>query len=149
MALKVLRKVSPRERSGSHRDNDVQSLSCVRLFATPWTVDCQTPLSMGSPSKNIGVGCHALHQGIFPTQGLNLGLLHCRQILYCLSHQGNPFCGIKGLNMFHVSLSIRTMLKSLKPGVELNFFTMTFVPQSSMRRSSCFSPSNPLPMMGI
>ena len=40
-----------------------------------------------SPGKNTGVGCHALLQGIFPTQGL--GLLHCRQILYCLSHQGS------------------------------------------------------------
>ncbi|KAM7238686.1 hypothetical protein CapIbe_010206, partial [Capra ibex] len=29
-------------------------------------------------------------QGIFPTQGLNPGLLHCRQILYCLSHHGGP-----------------------------------------------------------
>ena len=35
-----------------------------------------------SPSKNTGVGCHALLQGIFLTQGLNLHLLHCRQILY-------------------------------------------------------------------
>ena len=36
-----------------------------------------------SPGKNTGVGCHALFQGIFPTQGWNLmqGLLHCRQIL--------------------------------------------------------------------
>ena len=33
---------------------------------------------------------HSLLQGIFLTQGLNLGLLHCRQILYCLSHQGSP-----------------------------------------------------------
>ena len=33
-------------------------------------------------------GCHALLQGIFPTQGPNPGLLHCRQILYHLSHQG-------------------------------------------------------------
>ena len=39
-----------------------------------------------SPWKNTGVGCHALLQGIFPTQGSNLSLLyllHCRQILYC------------------------------------------------------------------
>ena len=43
-----------------------------------------------SPDKNTGVGCHALLQGIFPTWGLNLGLLHCRQILYHLSHQGSP-----------------------------------------------------------
>ena len=41
-----------------------------------------------SPGKNTGVGCHSLLQGNFPTQGLNWGLLHCRQILYHLSHQG-------------------------------------------------------------
>ena len=43
-----------------------------------------------SPGKNTQVGCHSLLLGIFPTQGLNLGLLHCRQILYSLSHQGSP-----------------------------------------------------------
>ena len=43
-----------------------------------------------SPGKNTGVGCHFLLQGIFPTQGLNLGLLHYRQILYHLSHQESP-----------------------------------------------------------
>ena len=55
---------------------------------TPWTVARQVALSMGFSSKNTGVGCHSLYQGIFPTQGLNPGLLHCRQILYHLSHQG-------------------------------------------------------------
>ena len=49
-----------------------------------------------SPGKNTGVGCHALLQGIFPTQGSNLGLPHYRQILYCLSYQGSPdLCGPK------------------------------------------------------
>ena len=43
-----------------------------------------------SPSKNIGVDCHALLQRIFTTQGSKLGLPHCRQILYHLSHQGSP-----------------------------------------------------------
>ena len=43
-----------------------------------------------SPSKNTGVGRHSLLQGIFPIWGLNPRLLHCRQILYCLSHQGSP-----------------------------------------------------------
>ena len=43
-----------------------------------------------SPGKNTAVGCHALLHGIFLTQGLNPGLLHCRQILYHLSHQGSP-----------------------------------------------------------
>ena len=36
------------------------------------------------------MGCHSLLQGIFPTQGSNLGLPHCRQILYHLSHQESP-----------------------------------------------------------
>ena len=43
-----------------------------------------------SPGKNTGLGCHALLQGIFPTQGLNPDLWPCRQILYHLSHQGSP-----------------------------------------------------------
>ena len=43
-----------------------------------------------SPGKNTGVGCHALLQGIFPTQGLNSGVPNCRWILYFLSHQGSP-----------------------------------------------------------
>ena len=45
------------------------------------------------PGKNTGVGCHSLLHGIFPTQGSNqclLHLLHCRKILYHLSHQGSP-----------------------------------------------------------
>ena len=41
-----------------------------------------------SPGQNTGVGSLSLLQGIFPTQEWNLGLLHCRQILYHLSHQG-------------------------------------------------------------
>ena len=44
--------------------------------------------------KNPGVGSHSLHQGIFPTQGLNRGLLHYREILYHLSHWGSPNNGI-------------------------------------------------------
>ena len=43
-----------------------------------------------SPSKNTGVGCHALLQGIFPTQGLNPGLPHCRWILLLSKLPGKP-----------------------------------------------------------
>ena len=43
-----------------------------------------------SPGKNTEVGCHALLQEIFLTQGLNSSLLRCRQILYPLSHLGSP-----------------------------------------------------------
>ena len=41
------------------------------------------------PGKNTGVGCHFLLQGIFQMHRLNPGLLHCRQILYHLSHKGS------------------------------------------------------------
>ena len=62
-------------------------LSSVWFFATPWTVVCQALLSWDFPGKDTGVGSHYLLQGIFLTQGLNLGLLHCRQILYHLGHR--------------------------------------------------------------
>ena len=65
----------------------VKSLSRVQLFATPGTVAYHAPPPWGFPGKSTGVGCHFLLQGIFPTQGLNPGLLHCSQMLYCLSHQ--------------------------------------------------------------
>ena len=57
-------------------------------------MDCRPPGSSvhgDSPGKNTGVVCHALLQGIFPTEGLNPGLPHCRQILYYLSHHGRPY----------------------------------------------------------
>ena len=41
------------------------------------------------PGNSTGVDCHFLFQRIFPTQGSNPGLSHCRQTLYCLSHQGS------------------------------------------------------------
>ena len=50
-----------------------------------------TSVHGGSAGKNTAVGYHALPQRIFPTQGSNLGLLHCRQILYRLSHQESQF----------------------------------------------------------
>ena len=52
-------------------------LSCLSLLATPQTVAHQAPLSTGL-SKNTGVGCHFLLQGIFPTQGSNLHLFYWR-----------------------------------------------------------------------
>ena len=45
---------------------------------------------MNSPGQNTGVGSLSLLQGIFPTQGSNPGLPHCRWILYQLSHKGSP-----------------------------------------------------------
>ena len=71
----------------------VERVSCSVVsdsLQTPWTVALQAPLSMGFSRQNTGVDCHFLLQWIFPTRGWNLGLLHGRQILYHLSHQGSP-----------------------------------------------------------
>ena len=73
-----------------------QLLSHVRLFATPWAVPTRLLCPRDFPGKNAGVGYHFLLQGIFltqglnpPTQGWNPDVLHIRQILYYLSHQGS------------------------------------------------------------
>ena len=58
---------------------------------TPQTVAHQAPLSVGFLRQEYWTGYCSLLQGIFPTQGSNLGLLHCRQILYHLSHQESTF----------------------------------------------------------
>ena len=57
-------------------------------------MNCSLPgssCSWNSPGKNIGVGSHSFLHCIFLTHGLNLGLLHCREILYHLSHQGSTY----------------------------------------------------------
>ena len=67
-----------------------QSLQSCPTLCDP--MNCSPPGSSvrgDSPGKNTGVGCHALLQGIFPTQGLNPDLPQCR-ILYHLNHQGSP-----------------------------------------------------------
>ena len=53
----------------------------VQLFVTPRTI-APKALAWNSPGKNTGVGCHFLLQRIFPAQGSNSGLPHCRQTLY-------------------------------------------------------------------
>ena len=56
--------------------------------------DCLWPHGLYSPWNSLGqttgVGSHSLLQRIFPTQGSNPGLMHCRLILYQLSHRGRP-----------------------------------------------------------
>ena len=73
-------------------------LSNAQLFVTLWTVAHQVPLSWNSPGKNTGAGCHALLQGIFPTQGSHphfLHLLHCRQIVcHCIIRRIFVACAI-------------------------------------------------------
>ena len=61
------------------------SLSPVQLFATPWTTE-----SMEFSRPEYCRGSLSLLQEIFPTQGWNSGLPHCRRILYQLSYKGSP-----------------------------------------------------------
>ena len=65
-------------------------LSWVQLCVTPWAAARQSPLSMEFSRKEYQSGEHSLLQGIFLTQGLNMGLLYCRQILYHVGHQDSP-----------------------------------------------------------
>ena len=65
----------------------------------------QGPLSMEFSRKEYWSGLPFLLQGIIPTQGSNLGLLHWRQILYHLSHQGSPFrIYILNIHIFRICL---------------------------------------------
>ena len=61
---------------------------CSVMSDSLWPHGLYSPWN--SPGQNTAVSSHSLLQGIFPTQGLNPSLLHCRRILYQLSHQGNP-----------------------------------------------------------
>ena len=72
---------------------------CVCVLSYSAVSDCLAPHGLyparllcpwDFPGNITGVGCHFLLQGIFPTEGLNPGLLHCRWILYRLNHQGSP-----------------------------------------------------------
>ena len=60
------------------------------------------------PGKSTGVGCHFLLQGIFPTQGSNPGLPHCRQMLYHLSHQGSNRNEISNMYIFKFASPLHT-----------------------------------------
>ena len=77
-----------------HGGGGLAAKSCpTPCLVTPWTAACQALLSMGFHSKNTGVGCYFLFQGI--TQPRDqiwvssiAGGLHCRWILYLLRYQG-------------------------------------------------------------
>ena len=56
----------------------------------PMDCSCQAPFPRDFSSKSTGVGCHFLPRGIFPTQGLNLCLLHGQAVSLLLRHQGSP-----------------------------------------------------------
>ena len=76
-------------------------------------MNCSPPVSPEFPSKNTGMGCHSLLQGIFQTQELNPGLPHCRRILYQLSHPGSsPF--------YYIQQTLYTCKDCFQPKVSSN-----------------------------
>ena len=66
----------------------VKSLSHVQLFAIPWTIAYQAPLSMRFSRQEYWSGLPFPSPGDLPNPGIKPGLLHCRQILYHLNHRG-------------------------------------------------------------
>ena len=124
-------------------------LSCVPLFVTPWT-------TQSSPGQNTGMGSLSLLQGIFPTQGWNPGLQHCRQILYQLSRKESlaimKFCN--KLNWHLISLALKADVRGGKQRIvpkvkqHRNYLSLTWltecnvVPHNSLKiwRWVAFSP---------
>ena len=70
----------------------VWSAQMCLILCDPWTIALQVLLSMGFSwqGKNTGVGCHVLLQGIFPSQGSNLHLLHWQAYSLPPRHLGSP-----------------------------------------------------------
>ena len=91
-SLSLLQGIIPTQGSKLYFNKDFLILKtcCAQLLSHVCNPTDYSPpgssVHRDSPGKNNGVGCLALLQGIFPRQGSNLGLLHCRWILYCLRH---------------------------------------------------------------
>ena len=107
--------------------------------------DSLRPHGLYSPwnslGQNIGVGRCSLLQGIFPTQGSNPGVLHCKQMLYQLSHQGSPKCENVSHSVMSESVTPWTVtLPSLRKKLEIRMFNSSnsgsFIP-SFHRRLLC------------
>ena len=114
--------------------------SRVWLFATLWSVTYQAPLSIGFSRENTESGCHALLQGIFPTQnGTHVFYVSCigKQVLYHQCHLGNPWWLI-GDNFDFVWMALwgsrhhraRNINFTCGPRLVMNFPTMQIEPAS-------------------
>ena len=83
--------------------------------------DPMTKQSMEFSGQKTGVGSLSLLQGIVPTQGSNPGLPHCRQILYQLSHQGNPVEYYSAIKKNEILPFVTTWMDL--EGIMLSYFT--------------------------
>ena len=131
--LKCMLFFSPENLQHLPKVKGIVAQSCLTLCDP---MDCSPP---GSPSwnfphKNIGMDCHSLLQGIFPTQQSNLSLLHCRQNLYHLSHQGSP---PKFYKMNHPSscCSVMTVWGHVLAGLWLDIYLLLSFLQRCFQQS--------------
>ena len=137
---------------------------CAYSLSHVWLCDPMNSSPPGSsvhgdfPGKTTGVVCHAFLQGIFPTQGSNPGLPHCRRILYCLSHQGSPGKTI-ALTIWTFVDKVTSLLFTTLSGFATTFLPLiswlqspsTVILEPEKRKSatlSIFSPSICHEMMG-
>ena len=91
--------------------------SCPTLFQPHGLQPARLLCSWNFPERNTGVGYHFLLHGVFLTQGLNPRLLHCRQTLYCLRHQGS---------LLHVKYKTLQQCTSISPLPDFMLFLSYF-----------------------
>ena len=119
----------------------VKSLSHAWLFATPWIVAWTKLLRPWDfQGKSTGVGCHFLLQGIFPTQGSNPGLSHCRQTLYCLRHwiiDTRNYFSCRILILAYITLGYLSII-FLNGASEFLNLSYTCIHTSNANHSCCF-----------
>ena len=90
-----MQRISERKLSWSAKGRvTISKCSCSVLSDLPPRLLCP----WNSPGKNTGVDCHSFLQGILPSRRSNLGLQHCRQVLYCLSDKESPPWKYRELN---------------------------------------------------
>ena len=115
-------------------------------------MDCSQPGSSvhgDSPGKSTRVGCHAILQGIFPTQELNPYFwdpLHCRQFLYPLNHLGSPLAHSVQFSLVQ-SLScvwLRNPMNRSTPGLPVHHQLPEFTQTHLHQVGDAIQPSHPL-----
>ena len=118
------------------------SHSVVWDSAILWTVAHQAPPHPWNfPDKNPDTCCHFLLQGIFLTRELNPGLLHCRQTLYWLSHQGSP--KYRMLLLFSCPV-VSDSTDCSRPGLSVPHHLPKFAQAHIHCITDAFQPSHPL-----
>ena len=121
-----------------------KSLSPVLLFATPWTDLPGSSVHEILQARILEQVSHSLFQGIFPTQGLNPGLPHCRWILYHLSHRQQLWWLSKEVkSQFRVVIMLDFLVAQMVKNLPANIRDPGSIPWDSLEKGMVtpgFSP---------